>query len=107
MSLGVKVAAFSLIVTSLSSFGQDAGAAPLGASLALRDAVTPAFETVWWRGGGYYAYDYDYYCPPYYRSYAPAYGYYAPSYYGGYSYGSYYRSYGYAPSVYGGYWYGY
>jgi hypothetical protein len=112
MSLPVKVATLSLIVTSLSSFVQDAGAAPLSASLALRDAVAPAFETVWWSPGGYYAYGSDYYCPPYNSPYSPTYyGYNAPRYYGGsgygygYGYGSYYRPYGYAP--YGGYGYGY
>ena len=106
MSLLVKAATAALVVTGLSSFVGDAGAAPLGASLALRDAVTPAVQTVWWRGGGgYYGSAYDYYCPPYARPYASTYyGYSAPSY--GYSYGSYYRSYGYAPRYYGGY-YGY
>ena len=109
MSLPVKVATLSVIVTAFSSFVQDAGATPLGASLALRDAVNPAFQTVWWGGGGY-AYGYDYYCPPGYGSYAPTYyGYYTPRYYGGYGgYGGYgYRSYGYAPSAYRGFWYGY
>jgi hypothetical protein len=109
LSLPVKAATLSLIVTSLASFGHDAGAAPLSASLALRGAATPAFETVGWGGYYGYGYDYSYYCPPSYGSYAPAYygGYYGPRSYGGYGYGPYYRAYGYAPSAYRGYWYGY
>lgn len=109
MSPLIKSATTALIAMTVSSLAGHAGAAPLGAPLALRDAATPAFETVWWRGGSY-AYDYDYYCPPGYGYgyYAPrTYGYYAPSYYGGYGYGSYYRGYAYAPRVYGRYWSGY
>ena len=111
MSLLVKAATAAMVVTTLSLFGTDAGAAPLGASLALRDAVTPTVQTVWWRGG-YYAYDSDYYCPPYATPYASTYYGYASPYYGysspyGYSYGSYYRRYSYSPRYYGGYWPGY
>ena len=102
MSLLVKAATVAMVVTTLSSFGTDAGAAPLGASLALRDAVTPVAQTVWWRGG-YYAYDSDYYCPPYATPYAPTYYGYSSSPYYGYAYGSYYRRYSYAPRYYGGY----
>jgi len=102
----IKATTAALIATTFSSFG--AGAAPLSASLALRDAVAPVSQTVWWRGGGYYAYDYGYYCPPDYGYYSSGYyGYSARTYYGGYGYQPYYRRYGYAPRVYGGYWRGY
>ena len=70
MSLLVKAASAAVIVTTLA-FATDAVAAPLSASLALRDAAAPRVQTVWWRGG--YAYDYDYYCPPYATPYASAY----------------------------------
>jgi hypothetical protein len=104
MSLLVKAATAALVVTTLSSFGTDAGAAPLGASLGLRDAVAPAVQTVWWRGG--YAYDYDYYCPPYATPYASTYYGYSSPYYG-YSYAPSYRRYSYGPRYYGSYYYGY
>jgi hypothetical protein len=45
-----------LVVTALS-FGGGASAAPLGASLALRDALSPPAQSVQW-GGGYYGGDY-------------------------------------------------
>jgi hypothetical protein len=61
-------------------------------------------QTVWWRGG--YAYDYNYYCPPHATPYASAYYGYSSTYYG-YSYGSYYRRYSYGPRYYGNYSYGY
>lgn len=103
MSLLVKAASAAVIVTALA-FATDAVAAPLSASLALRDAAAPRVQTVWWRGG--YAYDYDYYCPPYATPYASAYYGYSSPYYG-YSYGSYYRRYSYGPRYYGNYSYGY
>jgi hypothetical protein len=105
MSLFVKAASAAAIITTLSSFGTAAGAAPLSASLALRDAPVPRVQTIWWRGG--YAYDYDYYCPPYATPYASTYYGYSSPYYGGNSYGSYYRRYSYGPRYYGNYYYGY
>jgi hypothetical protein len=109
MSLLIRATTAVLIAATLPSFG--AGAAPLSASLALRTAVAPAIEEIWWRGGSYYAYDYGYYCPPYSTYYgynsSAYYGGYAPAYYGGYGYEPYYRRYGYAPRAYGGYWRGY
>jgi len=108
----IKATTAALIATTFSSFG--AGAAPLSAPLALRDAVAPALQTVQWGGGGYYAYDNGYYCPPYYGYYSSGYyGYSARAYYGGYGgyagygYQPYYRRYGYAPRFYGSYWRGY
>ena len=104
MSPFSKIATTTLITMTVLSLAGHAGAAPLSSSLALRGSVAPALETIQWGGGGYYGYDYGYYCPPYYGYYSrPTYGYYAPTYYGGYSYGSYYRGYGYAPRVYWGY----
>jgi hypothetical protein len=101
-----KALATVLIGATVSLVGT-AGAAPIGASSSLREAIPQAVEAVQWRGGGYwgggwrggwgggaiatplYADDYDYYCPPYY-----GYGY-APTYY---RYG-----YGYGSGIYGGY----
>jgi hypothetical protein len=106
MSLLIRATSAVLISATFPSFG--VGAAPLSASLALRAAAAPAIEEVWWRGGSSYAYDYDYYCPPYSTYYGYySYGGYAPAYYGGYGYEPYYRRYGYAPRAYGGYWRGY
>jgi hypothetical protein len=107
MSLRVKsVTAVALVVVTLS-FGDSASAAPLSASLALRDTISPTAQTIWWGGGPYYgsyAYNYDCCCPPGYGYYPSTYGNYASGYYGGYGYAPYHRPYGYAPRVYGGYW---
>lgn len=111
MSPLLKSAAAAALVVMTLSFGSDAGAAPLSASLSLRDALSPTAQTVWWGGGygygygyyrpGGYAYDYDYYWPPRY-AYSPYYGGYGWGSYG-YGYGRpYYRPYGYYP--YRGYW---
>jgi hypothetical protein len=97
MSPLIKVATAALITATFSSFGGHAGAAPLGSSLALRDAVIPMLQTVQWGGG--YGYDNDCYCPPYYGSYSSGYygGYGNYGGYGGYGYAPNYRRYGYAP----------
>ena len=107
MSLLFKSATAAALVVVTFSLGGKAGAAPLSASLALRDANTPTVQTVGWGGGPYYgsyAYNYDCCCPPGYGSYPSGYSSgYASGYYGGYGYAPYYRPYGYAP-VYRGYW---
>jgi hypothetical protein len=110
MGLLIKATTTAALIATLSPLG--AGAAPLGASLALRDALAPTSRTVQWRGGPYFGYDYDYdygyYCPPYYGYYPSAYyGYRAPAYYGGYRSERYYRRYNYTPRVFGSYRYGY
>jgi hypothetical protein len=126
MNLPVRTLATALIAGSALSLAGTAGAVPLGASLSLRDASTPAVQQVQWRrgwgwgglgvglaagaiiGGAIAAssYGYGYGYPGYYGyGYAPAYygGYgYAPAYYGGYGYApAYYGGYGYAPGYYG------
>lgn len=121
-----KMLAVALAAGGVSSLAGSADAVPLGASLSLRDASTPAVQTVRWRGGGwiglglglaagaaiassyrynYYGYGYGY--PAYSYGYAPAYGYgYAPAYsYGynpgySYAYASPYYGYAYRPRVY-------
>jgi hypothetical protein len=107
MRIATKSAAALLAVT-FSFFIGDASATPLSATMALRSAVTPAAQTVWWGGGPYYGYadSYDDYCPPAYGGYySSGYGGYG-GYYGsgsyGYAYSPYYR-YSYAPRFYGGY----
>jgi hypothetical protein len=127
MNLLTKTVAAALMTATVSSFAGSAGAAPLSASLALRNATAPAVETVqwrggwrggWggWRGGGWGwggagigllagaiiggALASPYYGYGYGYPYAYGYGYpysYAPAYYG----------YGYGPAYYGGYGYGY
>jgi hypothetical protein len=110
MSLLIKsaTAAAVLVVTTLS-FGGNASAAPLGASLALRDALSPTAQSVQW-GGGYYGGGYGGYYGGYGAYYGGGYGAYGryggyvnyncpPGY--GYSYGNYgagyYGGYGYRP----------
>jgi hypothetical protein len=129
MNLRTKMLAVALIAGGVPSLAGSADAVPLGASLSLRDASTPAAQTVRWRGGGWiglglglaagaaiassYRYNYGYYgyAPGYSYGYAPAYGYgygygYAPAYnygyYPAYSYGyaSPYYGYAYRPRVY-------
>jgi hypothetical protein len=113
-----KMLAVALAAGGVSSLAGSADAVPLGASLSLRDASTPAVQTVRWRGGGwiglglglaagaaiassyrynYYGYGYGY--PAYSYGYAPAYSY---GYYPGYSYAyaSPYYGYAYRPRVY-------
>ena len=51
MSVLIKSATAGLVVTTLS-FSGNSSAAPLGASLALREALTPTAQFVQW-GGGY------------------------------------------------------
>ena len=107
MSVINRTLAAALIAGGVSSLAGSAGAVPLSASLALRDASPPAVETVRWRGRGwggigfglaagaiiggaiasrsyYGGYGYGYGYPAYGYGYGyPAYGYaYAPSYYG-------------------------
>jgi hypothetical protein len=106
MSFHIKATTVALIATVFSSMGGFAGAAPISASLALRDAVAPVSQIVQWGGDPYYGYNYGYYCPPYFRYYSSAYGYASP-YYGGYGYRPYYRPYGYSPRAFGSYWLGY
>ena len=53
MNFLIKTAIAALIATSVSSLGNRADAAPLSASLALRDAITSTSQTVQWRGGGW------------------------------------------------------
>ena len=113
-----KMLAVALIAGGVSSLAGSADAVPLGASLSLRDASTPAVQTVRWRGGGwiglglglaagaaiassyrynYYGYGYGY--PAYSYGYAPAYSYgYNPGY--SYAYASPYYGYAYRPRVY-------
>jgi hypothetical protein len=125
MNLLTKMMAAALIAGGVSSLAGSADAVPLGASLSLRDASTPAVQTVRWRGGGWiglglglaagaaiassYRYNYGYYgyAPGYSYGYAPAYSYgYAPAYsYGyapaySYAYASPYYGYAYRPRVY-------
>jgi hypothetical protein len=114
-----------MLIATVSSVASSAHAIPLSAgSLALRDAATPAVETVQWRGWGGWrggwgwggwrgawgwgglgigltalaaAPYYSGYYSPYYSSYyySPAYyGYYVPTYYGAYGY---YGDYAYSP----------
>ena len=118
MNLLNRTTAAALIAGGVVSLASSASAVPLGASLALRDASTPAVQTVRWRGWGgvgiglaagafvgaiaasRYSYGYGYgYAPAYY------YGGYAPAYYG-YSSTSPAYGYNYAPG-YGSYGYGY
>ena len=54
MHLLTKTATAALIATTVSCFADRAGAAPLSAPLALRDAITPTLQTVQWRGGGWH-----------------------------------------------------
>lgn len=120
MSLLVKSATAAALAVTTLSFGGNAGAAPLGASLALRDAVTPTAQSVQWGGGYYgggygdggdggyggyggYVNNYDCCCPPDYYYPSTYYGNPASRYYGGYGYRPYYRPYRYAPRVYRGY----
>jgi hypothetical protein len=111
MTLLTRTLAAAFIAGGASSLAGPTGAVPLAASLSLRDASTPAHETVRWRGWGvglglglaagaifaatrpYYAYGYGGYYPAYYgyggyySSNSPAYGYnYAPGYGYGYAY---------------------
>jgi hypothetical protein len=51
MNLPSKALAVALLAATASWFAGSAGAAPLGASLSLRDAAGPAVQTVAWRGG--------------------------------------------------------
>jgi hypothetical protein len=124
MNLPSKVLAVAVLAATAPWFAGSAGAAPLGAPLALQNAAGSAVQTVQWRGGWggrgwwggpaagfaagaiiggavaaspWYGYDYYGYSPSYY-----SYGY-SPSYYG-YGYSPSYYSYGYSPSYYG---YGY
>jgi hypothetical protein len=134
MNLPTKMLATALIAGGVSSFAGSADAVPLGASLALRDASTPAVQTVRWRGGGwiglglglaagaaiassyrynYYGYGYGYGYPAYSYGYAPAYSYgYAPAYSYGYApaysygYANPYYGYAYRPRVYRRVWVG-
>ena len=57
MSLLIKSATVAVLVVTTLSFGGNASAAPLGASLALHDALTPTAQFVQWGGdydgGGY------------------------------------------------------
>lgn len=112
MSLPTQSSIAAALVVAALSLGGSAGAAPLSASLALRDAISPTTQSVQWGGyyggyGGYggYVNNYDCCCPPAYGYYpSSSYGSYASGYYGGYGYGSYYRPYGYGPGVYRSYW---
>ena len=108
MSLLIKSATVAVLVVTTLSFGGNASAAPLGASLALRDALTPTAQFVQWGGdydgggyggggyggGGYGNVGYgrlggyggsggyvNYNSPPGYNS---SYGNYGSGYYGGY-----------------------
>jgi hypothetical protein len=97
MTLLTKTAAAALIAATASTLAGTSGAAPLSASLSLREASTPALRTIQWYG---YGDDYDY-CPP------ASYSYYSQRSYGyGYGPAQYYGN-GYAPRYYGGYWPGY
>jgi hypothetical protein len=122
MSVINRTLAAALIAGGVSSLAGSAGAVPLSASLALRDASPPAVETVRWRGRGFggigfglaagaliggaiasrsyyggYGYGYGYGGYGGYGYGYPAYGYgYGPAY--GYSYAPSY--YGYAPAYY-------
>ena len=51
MNLPMKAVAVALLAASSSWGAGAAGAAPLGPSLTLQDASTPAVQTVAWRGG--------------------------------------------------------
>ena len=119
MTLITKTATAALIATTVSCFAGGAGAGPLSAPLALRDAMTSELQTVQWRGGGWHGgwgggwrggwggwgvgiaagalIGGALASGPYYGY---NYGYYAPSYYGSYS-PAYYDDY--APAYYGGY----
>jgi hypothetical protein len=103
MCLLLKSATAAALVVALS-FGDKASAAPLGAPLVLRDALSPTTQTVGWGGGygyggyayggyGYGGYGYECCCPP--PCPPPCCGYSRSSYYGDYGYGGYapYRSY--------------
>ena len=122
MNFPSKTLAVALLGASSACFAGTAGAAPLGAPLALQEASSPMVQTVQWRGhrggwggwggrgwgggaglaagaiiGGAIAasrpYGYDY-------GYAPGYSYgYGPSYYS-YGYDPGYSDYGYAPGGY-------
>ena len=119
MSVFIKSATAAVLVVTTLSFGGNASAAPLAASLALRDALTPIAQSVQW-GGGYYGGGYggygDYGGYGGYGDYTGYGGYGGYGAYGGYggnicccppgygynssysSYGSgYYGGYGYAP----------
>jgi hypothetical protein len=109
-----RTLATALVVGCVSSLAGPAGAVPLAASQSLRDAATPAVETVRWRGRGfgfglaaaaiiggaiaasrpYYGYGYyGYGYPAYGYAYGPSYSY-APAYYGyAYAYPRYYYGY--------------
>ncbi len=111
MSLLTKSAIAAALVVAALALGENASAAPLSASLALQDAITPAAQSVQWGGGYYGGYggyggfvsNYDCCCPPGYGYYpSTSYGSYASGYYGGFGYTPYYRPY--APRVYRGYW---
>ena len=52
MNLLTRTTAAALIAGGVVSIASSASAVPLGASLALRDASTPAVQTVRWRGWG-------------------------------------------------------
>jgi hypothetical protein len=111
-----RILAVALIAGGVSSLAGSANAVPLSASLALRDAATPAVQTVQWRRGwggfgfglaagaligaavtapywgGYGGYG------GYYGGCYGCYGYGYPAY--AYSYAPSYYSYGYAPAYY-------
>jgi hypothetical protein len=119
MNLPSKVLAVAVLAATAPWFAGSAGAAPLGAPLALQNAAGSAVQTVQWRGrwggrgwwggpaagfaagaiiGGAVAasqpwYGYDYY------GYSPSYYGYSPSYYN-YGYAPSYYSYGYDPGYY-------
>jgi hypothetical protein len=94
MSLLSKTLAVALLALTPSWLAASAGAAPLGASLSLRDSAGSSVEAVQWRGqylGSHYDYDPAYFNSGY--SYDPGY-YYSPGGAPGY------KSYGYAPGGY-------
>jgi len=131
MTLLKRTLAAAVIAGGVASLAGPANAVPLAASAALRDAATPAVQTVQWRRFGWggfgfglaagaligsaFAAPYYYggYAPAYYGYSYPAYSYSYPAYSYGYSYPAYsysyapsYYSYGYAPA-YSGYAYSY